>query len=37
MDNAVKTNHIGNFIQKLGPLLGLIVLMATVSIINPSF
>ncbi|MEC3885734.1 ribose ABC transporter permease [Halobacillus litoralis] len=38
MINAVKkTNHIGNVMQKLGPFVGLLVLMATVSIINPSF
>ncbi|MCC5801836.1 ABC transporter permease subunit [Rossellomorea vietnamensis] len=37
MNNALKTNHVGNLMQKLGPLLGLFVLIATVSIINPSF
>ncbi|WP_050614478.1 ribose ABC transporter permease RbsC [Bacillus testis] len=34
---AGKVNHLGNFTQKLGPLLGLILLIAVVSILNPSF
>ncbi|MGG1686040.1 ribose ABC transporter permease RbsC [Pseudalkalibacillus sp. NRS-1564] len=37
MNNALKTNHVGNIMQKLGPLLGLLVLVVTVSIMNPSF
>ena len=31
MNNTLKTNHVGNVLQKLGPLLGLFVLIATVS------
>ncbi|MGX1266172.1 ribose ABC transporter (permease) [Bacillus sp. 349Y] len=38
MNNALnRTNHVGSFMQKLGPFLGLLVLVVTVSIINPSF
>ncbi|WP_347321231.1 ribose ABC transporter permease RbsC [Rossellomorea sp. RS05] len=38
MNNAFnRTNHVGSFMQKLGPFLGLLVLIVTVSIINPSF
>ncbi|KMK94371.1 ribose ABC transporter permease RbsC [Rossellomorea marisflavi] len=38
MNNALnRTNHVGSFMQKLGPFLGLLVLIVTVSIINPSF
>ncbi|WP_430508262.1 ribose ABC transporter permease RbsC [Rossellomorea marisflavi] len=38
MNNPLnRTNHVGSFMQKLGPFLGLLVLIVTVSIINPSF
>ncbi|NGP45131.1 ribose ABC transporter permease [Bacillaceae bacterium SIJ1] len=38
MINATKsTNHVGSLLQKLGPLVGLLVLITTVSVINPSF
>ncbi|GLI83509.1 ribose ABC transporter permease RbsC [Rossellomorea marisflavi] len=38
MNNTLnRTNHVGSFMQKLGPFLGLLVLIVTVSIINPSF
>ncbi|MCA1023569.1 ribose ABC transporter permease [Halobacillus litoralis] len=38
MMNAIKkTNTIGQSLQKLGPLVGLLVLITVVSIINPSF
>ncbi|MBN8234145.1 ribose ABC transporter permease [Halobacillus kuroshimensis] len=38
MMNAIKkTNSIGQSLQKLGPLVGLLVLITVVSIINPSF
>ncbi|MED4074021.1 ribose ABC transporter permease RbsC [Priestia endophytica] len=32
-----KVNHVDNLLQKLGPLLGFIILVAIVSILNPSF
>ncbi|WP_110113431.1 ribose ABC transporter permease RbsC [Bacillus sp. CGMCC 1.16541] len=32
-----KVNHVDNLLQKLGPLLGLIMLVVIVSILNPSF
>jgi ribose transport system permease protein len=32
-----KVNHVDNVMQKLGPLLGLLILMVIVSILNPSF
>jgi ribose transport system permease protein len=38
MKTAVnKVNHFDNLLQKLGPLLGFIILVAIVSILNPSF
>jgi ribose transport system permease protein len=41
-DNKMKTspakvNHVENLMQKLGPLLGLLILVTIVSILNPSF
>lgn len=38
MKSAInKVNHVDNLLQKLGPLLGFIILVAIVSILNPSF
>ena len=37
MNNTLKSNHVGNVLQKLGPLMGLFALIVTVSILNPSF
>ncbi|MBD7965091.1 ribose ABC transporter permease RbsC [Fictibacillus norfolkensis] len=35
--SPVKVNHVENLMQKLGPLLGLLILVTIVSILNPSF
>lgn len=36
-NTAIKENRVDNVMQKLGPLLGLFILIVIVSILNPSF